>query len=297
MIRRWLRRLHSKLTGLMNSWIGHGHANGDNRAMKPEHLAELERLLLNADRFASGIVSPLEEVTDEKRIALGLCVSLREVYRAIYFLLRESLAEEARMLWRTLLDDAALLMWMVAHEDSLDEISLRFYFSEAMQAELIARAARDAGFEWAAEMEANRHEELEAVKAEAAERGIRLRQLPNTRQMLEDLRQHGRLYYQHVRASQAVHSTAIGLSARFRQSAAREETIGIHLESEPDIVVQVGVLATQIFLSGLAAAAHILDWDEESVHRERETLSPQLRSLFFAVTGKPDLASDPEDLV
>lgn len=293
MIRRWLQRFLSRLTAAVKGWGSHRDAKGDERAATDEHLAELERQLLDIDRFASRIVSPLVDTTDEQRIALGLCVSIREVYRGICVLLREGLAEEARMLWRTLLDDAALLMWMVTHQDDLEEIALRFYYTEATRAEGIARAARDAGFDWAAEVEANRHAELEAVIAEAAKRGLQLRQLPNTRQLLEDLRQHGRLYYQHVRASQGIHSTAIGLSARFRQPTSPEETVGIHLESDPDIIVQMGVLAAEIFLRGLAAAAHILGWDEDSVHREREAQSPRLRSLYFSVAGQADQDDEP----
>ena len=163
--------------------------------MTDQRLAELHELLGEPDELASSVMSPLTAEGAGQELVVGLCASTREVYRGICVLLERGLAEEARMLWRTLLDDTALLMWLVVHRDELEDLALRYHYTAATRSELIARAAGDAGFGWAAEMEAERVAQLSEIEGAAAERGLTLKQLPNTRQLLQELRQHERLYY------------------------------------------------------------------------------------------------------
>ena len=67
---------------------------------------------------------------------------------------------------------------------------------------------------------------------------------------------------------------------------------GIHLESETDIIVQVGVMATETFLSALAAACNLLGWDEQRVNETGHALTPRLEALYRAVTGKSEPGTD-----
>jgi uncharacterized protein DUF5677 len=257
-----------------------------------DRLPELHALLTEPDALASSLVSSVSADEEAQSLAVALLVSAWETYRGIRVLLERRLAEEARMLSRTLLDDAALLMYFVSHADEAETFALRYFYTQANRSELIARAARDAGFEWAVELEAARTAELKELEEAAKAKGIELRQLPHTRQILEELKQHGRLYYWHVRASQTIHSTLIGLSSRFRAPSTEGGAIEIALEAEPADIFQVGVVAAETFIAALAAAARLLGWDEQRVHEFGDAFSPRAQALFEAVTGKsqPDIA-------
>ncbi len=144
------------------------------------------------------------------------------------------------MLWRTLLDDTALLMWFVRHRDQLEELALRFYYTGANRSARIQELAAANGYDWATEMETERLAELEAIHEAAAEGGITLRELPHTFQLLQDLQQE-KLYYWHVHASQIIHSTPIGLSQRLRIFAGSARQLALVSQDPQDVGVATGL--------------------------------------------------------
>lgn len=180
-----------------------------------DHLAELNELLAEPEALAQAVAKSGPQEGDAQRIALGLIVSAWECYRWIRALVERRLVEEARMLSRTLIDDTALLMWFVVRRGELEHLALRFFYTGVVDSERIQNAAELAGFSWVEDMKAERAKELKAICEAADEAGITLRKLPSTRQLLEELHQE-RLYYWHTRASQGIHSTPIGLSARLK---------------------------------------------------------------------------------
>jgi hypothetical protein len=64
------------------------------------------------------------------------------VFLGIRALLREQLAEEARMLSRTLLDDTARLIWLATSGEELDARALNFTFSSIEYERHLLRVAR-----------------------------------------------------------------------------------------------------------------------------------------------------------
>jgi hypothetical protein len=72
-------------------------------------------------------------------------------------------------------------------------------------------------------------EELADVRKEAEGRGITLKKLPDARGMLKLVGQEN-LYLWHVRASQSIHSSRIGFSARFRPGS--DETAPVIEQAE-----------------------------------------------------------------
>jgi len=260
-----------------------------------DHLAALNELLAEPEALAQAVAKSGPQEGDAQRIALGLIVSAWECYRGIRALVERRLVEEARMLSRTLIDDMALLMWFVVRRGELEHLALRFFYTGVVDSERIQNAAELAGFSWVEDMKAERAKELKAICEAADEAGITLRKLPNTRQLLEELHQE-RLYYWHTRASQGIHSTPIGLSARLKLPEVEGDPIGIPLEGDPDLVVQVGVVAAETFIGALAAACNLLGWDEQRVRDAGEGFTPRAHALFDAVTGKPEPDEEPPKL-
>jgi hypothetical protein len=256
---------------------------GDAVARSPE----LHELLREVDRLAGSIIAAGEVDSAGKRVVVGELASAWAAFRAIQILLERHHAEEARMLWRTLLDNTALLMWFQSRADDLEVLALRFYFTGAIRSERIAKTAADNGYAWAEEMEAERQSELDGILAEAAEKGIELKELPHTYQLLEELSQEG-LYYWHLHASQLIHATPIGLEQRFRPPGTDGGPVGIALTSDLEQAVQVGILAAETFIGALQSAAALLGWEVERVRTTGNELSGKLRALFFAVMGRAD---------
>jgi len=226
-------------------------------------LLELYAQLDDAEwKAQSARPSTSQDLSNPQVLALGLFVATFEVYLGIRALLRERLAEEARMLSRTLLDDTTRLIWLAkaADSDELDARLLRYIFDSIDHEQRFMEMARDADQEWADEELTQLATELEDVKKEADSRGIKLKKLPDARGMLKLLGQE-ELYLWHVRASQSVHSSRVGFSARFRPGSDETAPITIPLESSTFDVVQVGVMAMQAFSLAMVAAADLLGWD------------------------------------
>ncbi len=124
------------------------------------------------------------DFTDAQTLALGLFVATFEVFLGMRALLREGLAEEARMLSRTLLDDTARLIWFANARDDPNELearALRFVFDSLEFEGPLMRAARDNGYGWAGEELEGIAEELEAIKGEAESKGIALKRMRRRR--------------------------------------------------------------------------------------------------------------------
>lgn len=228
-------------------------------------------------------------LTDAQTLALGLFVATFEVFLGMQALLRERLAEEARMLSRTLLDDAARLIWFARVRDDPDELAartLRFVYDSLEYESPLMRAARDSGLEWAEEELQGIAEELDVVKREAKNKGISLRRMPKPRDLLASLGQNN-LYYWHVRASQSIHSTRIGFSSRFRPGSDEEASTLIALESTVEEVARVSVMAVQAFSLAMIAAADLLGWDSRAKLVDyRERVVRLSNDLFAVIAGK-----------
>lgn len=229
-----------------------------------------------------------QDLTDAQTLALGLFVATFEVFLGMRSLLRERLAEEARMLSRTLLDDTARRVWLAQVRDDPGELearALRFVFDSLEYEGQLMRTARDNGYKWAEEELGRIAEELEVVKAEAKSKGIPIKRMPKPIDLLPSLGQEN-LYYWHVRTSQSIHSSRIGFSARFQPSSDAEAPVLIHLESPIDEVARVGAMAVQAFSLAMAAAADVLDWVSRAELVEyRERVVRLSTDLFAAIAG------------
>jgi hypothetical protein len=257
--------------------------------MSEEHV-KLNRLLLEPETMALELGRRLEGLTHAQRVVLALIVSAVEVYRAIRILVEHGLAEEARMLSRTLLDDATKLMWLSTDPDKLEERVLRYSWTSARYSRSLARAARENGWDWAEEMFSARAEEMESIRAEAKAASLDEADLsmPNTHELLSELGQE-RLSYWHFRASESIHSGAIGLSARFSEDPIEPETLRVRLQSPLDEAARVGIMSAELLISALVASCRLLPWKcEEDARRFGEDFSPRVESPFTELRGRTE---------
>lgn len=266
---------------------GHGSARPHGGSSRlPELYALLEDVAAKAQ---SARPQTSQNLADAQTLALGLFVATFEVFLGMRALLRERLAEEARMLSRTLLDDTARLIWLAKARDDPDELearALRFVFDSLEYEGPLMRAARENGYGWAEEELERIAEELEAVKGEAEGKGIALKRMPKPIDLLRSLGQEN-LYYWHVRASQSIHSTRIGFSARFRPGANDEAQILIPLDSPVGEVARVGAMGVQAFSLAMIAAADVLGWESRAELVEyRDRVVRLSGDLFDAIAGK-----------
>jgi hypothetical protein len=165
-----------------------------------EHLSDLHALLAEPERLARSVAKNVELDTDGPKITVGLLASAWEIYSGIRLLLERRLAAEALMLSRTLLHNAALLMWFKTRSDELEVLALRYYWSSVTYSYEVAAAARANGWAWAEKMFQARAEEIAEIRRAANARGMEKPEgLPKTRDLLTELNQ-GRLYYLHAKA-------------------------------------------------------------------------------------------------
>jgi hypothetical protein len=137
----------------------------DSTAGQSIHLLELNALLEDVAAKAQAVrPSSTEGLSDAEELGLLLFVSTFEVFLGIRALLGEQLAEEARMLSRTLLEDTARLIWLATSGDELDARALNFTYSSIEHERRLYRAALDNGYEWAESALADLDAELAAVK-------------------------------------------------------------------------------------------------------------------------------------
>jgi hypothetical protein len=127
-----------------------------------------------AAKAQSARPSTSEDLSDAEELGLALFVSTFEVYLGVRALLRVRLAEEARMLSRTLLEDAARLIWLATSGEELEARALNFTYSSIEHERRLFRAARDNGYEWAESALEDIDQELAAVKEEAERSCIEL---------------------------------------------------------------------------------------------------------------------------
>lgn len=249
-------------------------------------LPALHALLAEPDQRTRETVAELTELTYGKMMVLGLFVATWEVYRGIRVLLERRLAEEALMLMRTLVEDTARLQWLSRDAQDLEIRAIRYGWSSAKYERDLARAARSNGWAWAEEMFRTRAEEVEALRREAQAAGLgeEPENFPKTRDLLDELGS-SRLYYWYARASQSIHSTGIGISARIRPPAG--DTHMIQLESPPIDVARIGVIAGEHFISALVAASVLLSWNWEEIVAFGDHFSPRAEDLFQKIAGKP----------
>ena len=235
-------------------------------------LLELDALLEDVAWKAQTVrPSSSEGLSQAEELGLLLFVSTFEVFLGMRALLRERLAEEARMLSRALLEDTARLVWLATSAEELNARALNYTLSSIEYEQHLYRVARDNGYEWAESALEGMAKELAAVKDDAEKTGVALERLPTAREMLHSLGQ-GKLYYWHVLASQVIHSSRIGLSARFLPPPEGERPIGIMLESSIKEVARVGAMAIDVFSLAIVAANDVLGWDRRDelvVDRDR----------------------------
>jgi hypothetical protein len=252
-------------------------------------LRTLDALLEDAAAKAQATrPSTSEGLSFPQELALATFVSAFELFLGMRALLRERLAEEARMLSRTLLDDTIRLVWLARVRDvpkKLEARAARFVFDSLEYEGPLMHAARENGYDWA-EAELERiDEELAEVRAEAERQGIKLKRMPKPIDLMTALGQR-KLYYWHVRASQAIHSSRIGISARFRPGTDEGAPISIVLESPIDEVARVGGMAVQTFSLALIAAADLLEWGHrDELVRYREDVVSRFGDLFERAKG------------
>lgn len=214
--------------------------------MDLEHteMAELDALLDDiAARAQGALPRPLGSLSEDQQILLALYGSTFEVYLGIRALLKERLSEEARMLSRPLLEDTARLAYFASSPNHLEEFILRFRHDSLSHEEWLNKVAKENDEPWADHGLARIEEERAAIEKAAEDASIALEPLPRPRRMLKDLGQ-PKLYYWHVRASNTLHSSVIGISSRFYQSE-DGSTITIPLKGTDKEVAQVGVMAMQ----------------------------------------------------
>ena len=119
---------------------------------------------------------------------------------------------------------------------------------------------------------------------EAQTKGLTLKEMPKPVDLLRSLGQE-KLYYWHVRASQSIHSSRIGFSARFQPGDA-DAPIHIALESPIEEVARVGTMAIQTFTLAMIGTADVLGWEGRTELVEyRERLVRLSGELFASISG------------
>ncbi len=253
--------------------------------MSPDEdsLRQLVDLMNKADERAEATVGPIELPEHGQRIVLGLFVATWEVFRGIRALVAQLLAEEALMLSRTLLEDTARLIWLSLSPADLEERAIRFSLTSEWYARDVAQTARANKWEWADDMFRDRAEEIASLRTAAEEAGLGSEPppFPKTPDLLDELGE-SRLAYWYARASQSVHSTTIGISARIEPADSAESRNQIRLHGSLKEAARIGLMAAQFFMISLHAASvilplgssdEILAFAEEAVERHKAFFS------------------------
>lgn len=250
-------------------------------------LPELHVLLAEVDEQGLAAVQNVEALSDGQTVALELVVATREVFRGVRTLLRERLSEEALMLSRTLFEDSVRLEWLAAEPEELEDRALSYLWSSAKYTRELAKAARANGWAWAEELFEQRAREMTAMRKESKSRGLGAKPLdfPRPRELMAEMND-GRMAYWYLRASQSIHSTNIGASARFRPPEGPTQAHTIPMMGPPVEVARVGLLAAHSLTSALIAAFALLPWGgrDELVAFEAD-LTKRGTELFRRIAG------------
>jgi len=258
-----------------------------------DQLATLDAFLLEVDGFAQRAhPTNFELHTHGQRLALGLYAATMTEYRGIRALLERRLAAEAQMVARPLLDDSIRLAYMALHRDRLDEVAMQYSWGSSKFERHLAKRAQANGYPWAAEDLADLAHEEQEIRAEAEAQGIVLEGLPSSHAMLHELGD-PRLSYWHTIATQAIHSSRVGLGMRFAPHPDHEDVTRVELEASPKDVATVGVLSAQVFSFTVIKACEVMGWpNRDDAIRFREQIMDRSVKLYESITGVPIVQTD-----
>jgi hypothetical protein len=227
---------------------------------------EVKELLL--DTFVAVDKQAIDSVRDYvgalslgEQIVMSMLVNCTRLARGIYWLLGHDLAEESRILSRTLLADAATLAYLHKYRARLEEMALRYLYGSlreeiGLQSE-IESLKRDTPGPTAPLPDFR--QEIQALQQYARSNGLpRLTNLPPTKDMLRDLNQ-SQLYVLYKRNSFAVHTQRASLQTRIRSEG--PDQLGPRMADDIRQIVAVGADTVESHLTGLIAVTLILDWD------------------------------------
>lgn len=258
-----------------------------------DQLANLHAFLLEVDRFAQRAHPATFDLhTHAQRLALGLYAATMTEYRGIRALLERRLAPEAQMVARPLLDDSIRLAYMALHRDRLDEVAMQFSWGSSEFERHLAKRAQANGYPWAEEELADLTEEKQEIRAAAEAQGIVLKGLPSSHAMLQELGD-PRLSYWHTIASQAIHSSRVGLGMRFAPHPDQQDVTRIELEASLKDVATVGVLSAQVFSFTVIKACEVMGWpNRDDGIRFREEIMDRSARLYESITGVSIVQTD-----
>jgi Family of unknown function (DUF5677) len=196
-------------------------------------------------------------LTNGKQIVVALLVGCIRLHRAVSVLLAQSLGAEARILARTLLQDAVTLSYLHRHRNDLEKLALRILYQSLNQQRGLERQATSLGLARPAGRLEAVEEDIGKVKKLAKDRGVaKLPRLPDVNAMLHEL-DAPQLYWFYQSDSHFVHSSIFGLAARLEWSD--EERVKVLVESDASDLIAVGTLAGENTLTAVIAAAHLLE--------------------------------------
>lgn len=252
---------------------------------------ELHALLAEPDHRLRRVVARVEGLSPGQVAAWGLFVAAWEVYRGILVLLERRLAQEGLMLTRTLIDDALRLMWFEVEPDELEARALRFDWTSAKKSHALYKAAKEIELPWADQALIESGQNMHEIRRQFRRLGKDEPEgLPDAWRLMEDLEQK-RLAYWHLRGTQSIHSTGIGIGGRLQPPATDDDATMVLMESPPIEVARVGVLAAETMMGAAVAACALLPWGgRDEMEAYANQLSPRLKDLFRrfkAAAGEP----------
>jgi Family of unknown function (DUF5677) len=180
------------------------------------------------------------------------------MYRGICILLRDSIAEEARLLVRSLLDDSSALTFLLETEDAQREGLALGYLKHSIRSDLnVLAKAETAGIDGADWLLPNRatlmalERELSAVKRNTIHKfpGVEAR-----------LRRDG---YRHMHALYQLLCTSIHPSFRTLTFSLVPEKGFANLEDAVEDVEAWAIVSGQLMLSALISTATIVEWPNQ----------------------------------
>lgn len=218
-------------------------------------------------------------MTNGKQLVVALLIGSVRLTRAIWMLLSSDMADEARILTRTLIEHATTLAYLHHHQDDLEPVALRLMWSSLHQLRGLELEAESEGLRRPTRAMEEVNEDIDTVRRLASEAGIsRLPKTPSINAMLKEL-DSTRFYWFHKYLGHDVHGSLRGLATRLEWT---DDTVTVKMRSDIAASLQVGWLAAENLLTVLIAAAHLLDWGDETVQelgRFRSQVRPLLTEL------------------
>lgn len=218
-----------------------------------------------------------QDLTQEEALVMALYAGCRQLFEAVFVLLRGELPQEAQIVLRTLVMDAVQLAYFERHRDRLPELALRYMYGSINQEIGLAQQAKALGLPHGRRLEA-REEELQALRETAVERGVRLRALPKIGDMASDLKRLS-LNWMVSLMSHSVHTTRIALGARVREF----EPMKLEVPGEVDVreMLPIGHSASASSVMAAVCTASLLAWDTaQTLEASWELLKTDFEALF-----------------